>query len=444
MMTCTNHINQTIGSMNHDSPSLKRNDYRERRRSLHQQQEQQEQQQQQQQKYQYENSKRSQQHDQFSSTAEKKKKAQKRQIGEADKEDDKEQQYRTTVDSLGPYDVICGRGSLAFNNVGNRRFRVLISINIDRYNDSQGRHRKGLFIGSLVNTLQHQIGVRFFKLKDGQLIELTGRQIRQKVGHALRDVLAFQDSQYQQQQQLRKNHPHEQRKHHQNIQQQQQQQQHQQQEHKPNRNNVRSTSLTAKAEPRIIEPKTAMSPSEATLSSIRSRLNEIRAEGDEIRLQSHALPSPFPFTSAVLRTSPHTSLRQDPSQPTASRISNTLTKRSNYFPFAGNMEERGHDFEPSSALVVSSGRNAQNDTSQQNFVWNDSANTTVGSSVSKKYGSFNKKTWDHYNSNISHNSNRFDHQHRYIGESLGDIDLVPISIDDHQEPDDEAIKLLQF
>lgn len=112
-MTSTNNINQTIRPLRPDSPDLKKSDYCDRRRSLHEYQ--------QQQKYHQENPKRAQE-DQFSSKIEKKIKAQERQIGEADKEDEKEQQYRAAVDSLGPYDVICGRGSLAFNNVGNRRF----------------------------------------------------------------------------------------------------------------------------------------------------------------------------------------------------------------------------------------------------------------------------------------------------------------------------------
>ena len=95
-----------------------------------------------------------------------------RQIGESDKEDQMKQQFKNAVNSLGPYDVICGRGSLAFNNVGNRRFRELIGMNVDAYNNSQGRRHKGLFIGSLVQRLQHQIGARFYKLKDGRLVEL--------------------------------------------------------------------------------------------------------------------------------------------------------------------------------------------------------------------------------------------------------------------------------
>lgn len=114
--------------------------------------------------------------------------------------DDDNQLYRKALDSLGPYDVISGRGSLAFNNIGNRRFRILIGLNLDRYSMAEGRHQKGKFIGNLVNEIMNEIGAKFFKYQKGQLIELTETQIRQKVGHALRDTLVFQASQQKLQQ----------------------------------------------------------------------------------------------------------------------------------------------------------------------------------------------------------------------------------------------------
>ncbi len=275
MMTSTNNVNQIVRFIHHDSSDLKMNDYRDRRRSLDEKQHQS--------NYHDETSKRPQHQDLFSSTIENKIKTQDRQIGEADKEDEKEQQYKAAVDSLGPYDVICGRGSVAFNNIGNRRFRVLISMNVDRYNKSEGRHRKGLFIGSLVHTFQHTIGARFFKLKDGQLIELTERQIRQKVGHALRDVLAFQDSQNQQQQRIQNK---------------------KQLRHQAESNTFRLKFATAK-------PGKIRHTTSATLSAIRYRLDEIRKESDTIRMQKHAIPPPIPFASRTSCSARTTELRQN-------------------------------------------------------------------------------------------------------------------------------------
>lgn len=186
-----------------------------------------------------------------------------RQIGESDKEDEKKQQFINAVNSVGPYDVICGRGSLAFNNVGNRRFRELISMNVGAYNNSQGRHQKGFFIGSLVQRLQHQIGARFYKLKDGQLVELKERQIRQKVGHALRDVLAFQDRQCKQNQQTQKHH---------------------QQHHRTNSGCVI-----------LMSPDTQITPSSP--QSIRSRNRKIRTNNDMIQRRGRVISSPLNFVS---------------------------------------------------------------------------------------------------------------------------------------------------
>lgn len=122
----------------------------------------------------------------------------------SDNDTDKQEQCRTAVKSLGPYDIICGRGSVAFNNIGNRRFRILIGLNVEKYSVVEGRHNKGHFIGTLVHEIVHEIGARFYKLKNGHLTELTEPQVRQKVGHALRDMLVFQENQQQQHQQQRK------------------------------------------------------------------------------------------------------------------------------------------------------------------------------------------------------------------------------------------------
>ena len=93
--------------------------------------------------------------------------------------------------TLGPYDVICIRGSNAFNNIGNRRFRVTICLNVQRYIDSPSREEKGIVITSVVALLKSEIGARFFGVKKGgKLVELGGTDIRKKVGHALRDTAA--------------------------------------------------------------------------------------------------------------------------------------------------------------------------------------------------------------------------------------------------------------
>ena len=94
----------------------------------------------------------------------------------------------TDIQQLGPYDIICGRCSTAFNNIGNRRFRVLISINLPRYLSAISRNEKSAVINSIVQMMLNDIGCRFFKKRGTRYIELEEVHIRQKVGHALRDL----------------------------------------------------------------------------------------------------------------------------------------------------------------------------------------------------------------------------------------------------------------
>ena len=94
------------------------------------------------------------------------------------------------IPQLGPYDVICGRCSVAFNYIGNRRFRATIGCNVQRYIEAPTRDHKSHVIASVMDILQNDMGAKFYKLKDGNYVELTSKTIRQKVGHALRDTAA--------------------------------------------------------------------------------------------------------------------------------------------------------------------------------------------------------------------------------------------------------------
>jgi hypothetical protein len=94
--------------------------------------------------------------------------------------------------SLGPYDIICGRCSTAFNNIGNRRFRVTISLNVKKYIDAPNRQEKKKVIQTVVDLLLRELGAKFLKRnKDLQFVEVSERLARQKVQHALRDMAAM-------------------------------------------------------------------------------------------------------------------------------------------------------------------------------------------------------------------------------------------------------------
>ena len=90
--------------------------------------------------------------------------------------------------TVGPYDILCGRNSTAFNNIGNRRFRVTIALNLKRYMEAKTRRDKTEVIISVLKLLREDVGARFLKRKGDKLVELSDARAREKVGHALRDL----------------------------------------------------------------------------------------------------------------------------------------------------------------------------------------------------------------------------------------------------------------
>jgi hypothetical protein len=96
-------------------------------------------------------------------------------------------------DTLGPYDIICGRNKLAFNNIGNRRFRITITLVLDRYMAATTKLDTSNVI-KYVSNIVRENGGRFLKRSrdDRRWIELDEKEIREKVGHALRDAVTTQ------------------------------------------------------------------------------------------------------------------------------------------------------------------------------------------------------------------------------------------------------------
>jgi hypothetical protein len=93
-------------------------------------------------------------------------------------------------ESIGPYDVLCGRHKLAFNNVGNRRMRVTISLALHRYLAQKDRQGKSMIIKSVVNEINNN-GGRFLKWsKEGMcFVEINDKTAHQKCSHAFRDMV---------------------------------------------------------------------------------------------------------------------------------------------------------------------------------------------------------------------------------------------------------------
>jgi len=115
------------------------------------------------------------------------------------------------VSEPGPYDIVCGRNSGAYNYIGNRRFRVTIEMNLQRYIDSPTREDKTNVIKSIVWMLHEQVGARFLKKETSKKSSgsrrrgtprytiMTDKQAREKVGHALRDLVITARKEQQQQ-----------------------------------------------------------------------------------------------------------------------------------------------------------------------------------------------------------------------------------------------------
>jgi len=96
--------------------------------------------------------------------------------------------------NVGPYDVMCGRHRLAFNNVGNRRFRVTVSLNVEQYIKAATRKDKSRIILSVVDIVK-STGGRFIKWnsREKKWVELNEKEAREKVGHAIRDMSLTKD-----------------------------------------------------------------------------------------------------------------------------------------------------------------------------------------------------------------------------------------------------------
>lgn len=112
-----------------------------------------------------------------------------------------EESNSNIISEPGPYDIVCGRNNGAYNYIGNRRFRVTIEMNLQRYIESPSREDRTNVIKSIVWMLREQVGARFLKKetfkKSGsgrrrqpQYTIMTEKQAREKVGHCLRDLIA--------------------------------------------------------------------------------------------------------------------------------------------------------------------------------------------------------------------------------------------------------------
>lgn len=98
--------------------------------------------------------------------------------------------FHESTESVGAYDVMCGRHRRAFNNIGNRRFRVIINLHLKEYINSGSRQGKTSVILKVINFVR-SAGGRFIDWDRTQerWVELSEKRTREKVGHAIRDMV---------------------------------------------------------------------------------------------------------------------------------------------------------------------------------------------------------------------------------------------------------------
>lgn len=82
---------------------------------------------------------------------------------------------------LTPYDILCGRTSHAYNNVGNRRFRVTIRMFLQRYQMLHSRADRKVFIFYLTKLCREEIGFRFLKEESGDFHDIGEVETRKKI-----------------------------------------------------------------------------------------------------------------------------------------------------------------------------------------------------------------------------------------------------------------------
>lgn len=88
-------------------------------------------------------------------------------------------------------DVICGRGKGTFAHTGNRRFRVIIAMNLEKYVLATSKSEKTYIVASIVKQIKEASPNGGFLKKDsstGQWMKMDDHLAKDKVGHALRDA----------------------------------------------------------------------------------------------------------------------------------------------------------------------------------------------------------------------------------------------------------------
>mmetsp|Transcript_298 Transcript_298/g.494 ORF Transcript_298/g.494 Transcript_298/m.494 type:complete len:348 (-) Transcript_298:261-1304(-) len=93
-----------------------------------------------------------------------------------------------------PKDVLCGKGKAVFDHVGNRRFRFIVAMNIDKYHKQMTKVARSAMVRSITDQVLSS-GARFLKRSDNTAEKLDDRwfvlskeEARAKVSQTMRDA----------------------------------------------------------------------------------------------------------------------------------------------------------------------------------------------------------------------------------------------------------------
>jgi hypothetical protein len=92
---------------------------------------------------------------------------------------------------LSDFSVICGRGRDSFNHIGNRRFRILASMHIERYSRADSKVAKTAIVSEIIEVIRQADG-NFCKFTKGKWFEVGDHHAREKVSSLMRDLLHTQ------------------------------------------------------------------------------------------------------------------------------------------------------------------------------------------------------------------------------------------------------------
>jgi hypothetical protein len=86
------------------------------------------------------------------------------------------------------YTVLCGKGKECYYNVGNKRFRALANMYLERYSHCNAKSEKSAIVSAIIGHIRKNEGA-FAKLEDGKWYDVGDAAAREKVGAFFRDRL---------------------------------------------------------------------------------------------------------------------------------------------------------------------------------------------------------------------------------------------------------------